>query len=472
MDDKQVNPSAVRGALDDCLSGVSALPALRHDILRKARGEIKVKKKLSLALILAIVLIMAAVTALAVATLQEMARHAAKTEREEGFFANWTLEQKVKLVNSLAELGYIEKTGEMERLAAGGMPEDEAHSAADRIVAAYTGREAGEVGFLSIMQVSMGPVDAWTHEQKAWYSRLMAEVGVKTEGRTFYLEPGGAIDEAQAVAIAKREVAGGFGVPESALDAYQLRVDFEIPEANEPGDRQAWWHVEFMAPEGMGEKERLFHSFPVFVHPETGGLMRTVEEMLAPPLYLRPDNSLYQAIGALYDEAGKRGVYSFRTWPLALKARYSQEIRPRVQEILRSGDLSQLMNAGQPDREVIAAASFVYGLPGKGDIPQAEAFALAKEALTRQFGTAPAVFDLYSEEIAYFDVSDPERPLWKFLFNAGALPRDGLEGGLKNPLKDVCYKAELDARTGRAVKLEEFLFRVADRSLTDDLKWH
>ena len=404
-----MNPDAmtdnpVRSAIDDCLSGVLALPTLRHDILTKARGEITVKRKISLALVLAVVLIMAAVTALAVVTIQEVARHIAQTQQEEGYFVDWPLAQKTKLIKSLGDLGYIQQTDRMKRLMAGGMPEAEAHSTADQMMAAYTGQEVREVSFLSIMQVPMGPVATWTHEEKAWYSQLMKEVGEVTEGRTFYVEPSGPVDEAEAIAIARREVAKGYQVPESALDSYDMQVDFEIPEAHAPGDEQAWWHVRFSAPEGMGEEERLFILFPVYVHPETGVLMRTVEEMMAPPLHQRPTNSLYQAVDALHREAEQQGAFSFRIWPLELKARYTQEIRPRVQEILKSGDLSDLINAGQPDMEVIASASFLYGLPGEGDLPQAEAFDLAKGALSEHFGIDRSVFNRYSEEIVFFEI--------------------------------------------------------------------
>ncbi len=69
------------------------------------------------------------------------------------------------------------------------------------------------------------------------------------------------------------------GVPESALDTYQVQVDFAIPEANEPEDRQAWWHITFEAPEGMSKEERLFILFPLLIHPDTGEPMHTVEEM-------------------------------------------------------------------------------------------------------------------------------------------------------------------------------------------------
>ena len=48
----------IREALSSCLSGVDALPSQRADILRAAKGEMKVKRKLNLGLVFAIVTVM------------------------------------------------------------------------------------------------------------------------------------------------------------------------------------------------------------------------------------------------------------------------------------------------------------------------------------------------------------------------------------------------------------------------------
>lgn len=49
---------AVRAAIDDCLSGVQALPSVRADVLNQVRGEVKVKKKFSVGIIFAVLLIL------------------------------------------------------------------------------------------------------------------------------------------------------------------------------------------------------------------------------------------------------------------------------------------------------------------------------------------------------------------------------------------------------------------------------
>ncbi|MBQ3484474.1 MAG: DUF4179 domain-containing protein [Clostridia bacterium] len=52
----KIDHQAVRAAIDDCLSGADALPSVRADVLNQLRGEVKVKKKLSMGLIFALLL--------------------------------------------------------------------------------------------------------------------------------------------------------------------------------------------------------------------------------------------------------------------------------------------------------------------------------------------------------------------------------------------------------------------------------
>ena len=52
----------VRAAIADCLSGVEALPSMRADILRAAKGEKKVKRKMNMGLVLALILVLLSTT--------------------------------------------------------------------------------------------------------------------------------------------------------------------------------------------------------------------------------------------------------------------------------------------------------------------------------------------------------------------------------------------------------------------------
>lgn len=69
MKHRDITDQAVRQALEDCLSGVKALPSMRGEILRAAKGEMKVKKKLNMGLVLAMILVLLTTTAAVAAEL-------------------------------------------------------------------------------------------------------------------------------------------------------------------------------------------------------------------------------------------------------------------------------------------------------------------------------------------------------------------------------------------------------------------
>lgn len=62
----------IRDAINESLSGVEALPTLRYKVLQAARGEQKVKKKISLAFVQAVLILIVAVSALATTTMTDM----------------------------------------------------------------------------------------------------------------------------------------------------------------------------------------------------------------------------------------------------------------------------------------------------------------------------------------------------------------------------------------------------------------
>lgn len=71
MFDRAPQDNELRRVMDACLPGLENRPDFDRDVLRQVRGEVKVKKKLSVGFVLVIVLVLAAVTALAAALLWE-----------------------------------------------------------------------------------------------------------------------------------------------------------------------------------------------------------------------------------------------------------------------------------------------------------------------------------------------------------------------------------------------------------------
>ncbi len=467
-----MNKRQVKNAFDKGFSSLAFSESKRREVLSIIKGEKKMKKKISVALVFAIITLLLAGTALAVVTIREAGRMMAQNEQDQGYFGDWSTDKKIEAVEALAELHYIEKTSEIADLIDRKLSDEEASRVADMAVERMTGVPARDIDFLEIMRVAWGDFATWDYEQKAWYSKLMEDVGVETEGKTYFVEPTGALTEKEAVALARREVAKGYGVEEAELDKYLLHVSFEIPEFIENG--KSYWGVIFEAPQDMPREDALFSFFEVYIDPDTGELYQSVEDMLKARADVpsRPTNALYLAIGAFYDEAAASGVYAFREWPHELRARYTSEITPRVRAILDGGDLTDLMNCGAPDATVIACSNYLYGLPSDKEISEERAREIAQKALRQAYDIPENIFSLYREKTVYFDVTNPDKPLWKFFYNPKSLDARSLDGGYDNPLIDLCYKAEIDARTSEIVMTEEFAFETLGSDLEYSLKWY
>ena len=111
MDDR--NPvEQIRHAVNARLSGLEGNPGLARRVIQAAKGEEKVKKKLSVGLVLVIVLLaLAAVTALATALLWEQQVIPMKEiEQSEGEYMDWPISQKKVLIQALMDSGHIQES--------------------------------------------------------------------------------------------------------------------------------------------------------------------------------------------------------------------------------------------------------------------------------------------------------------------------------------------------------------------------
>ena len=207
---------------------------------------------------------------LAMASMRDTGRWILETEKTDGYYEEWPAEKRVQLVNNLVADGYIDKTSDVNKLQDKALSNEEKIALADKIMVEFTGSKVYDLSFLFIMQAAWGPFTDWTKEEQAWYSQQMVEMGLQGKDHTLYVMPEGRIDEAQAIEIARKEVAKGFAIEESTLDDYAVTTTFQVPEFAEEGDDQPYWCVEFWTPEGMPEEKRLSPiSLAVFIHPDT-----------------------------------------------------------------------------------------------------------------------------------------------------------------------------------------------------------
>ncbi|MDR2506350.1 MAG: hypothetical protein LBD16_09650 [Oscillospiraceae bacterium] len=420
----------------------------------ESKEDIVVKKKFSVALAVALVLVLLGGIALAVSSWRDAARQIVVNEQADGPYENWPTAKKAALVRAIVDQGFMQKTKEIDDLLNDKLTLGQADKVANETLVAFTGLEVSEISFMIIMEGAWGPFSQWTLEEQAWYSRLMADTGLQGDDHTLYVMPENpAIDEAEAIAIARREIAEGFGVPEETLDGYTLTVAYQVPELAFEGDEpnQPYWYVCYEAPSDMSADSRLFTMFELFVNSETGELPYTVESQLAArdewETYL--NDSLIKEIQQFGDD---HGVY-WEGMSVESKALWSETLRPKI--------LAKL--AVDPDFfrsiQMEAMVAFIYGTPDETALIQDQAMKLAENVLIETFNRKPDEIRFYTAIVdTYYDVTNPDKPLWKFFFraprlwgNAEAIAYYGDPSEIDGKIRTVNYKVEIDARTGELV---------------------
>ncbi len=470
----------VHAGIDRHCAPLTADPYRVQRVLSAAHqeGEPIVKKKISASFILALVMILCTVTALAVVTIRETGRFFAQTEQAIGDYIDWPVEKKAAVVCELMDEGYIGENAVRKRLRDGTLSLEEAVRVADEAIAEFTGEDARHASFLSVMSIAWGPFEQWSQEQKAWYSQIMTDVGAQTDGKTYYAGVTGALSEQEAIAIAKKEIARGFGMDESLLEKYRVYdVSLQIPEFAEPGDTKAYWYIamDTMNTELAGQAGLPFQAIDVFVDPDTGTLLEPIEEKIAAFKAAKDQQNHPLAFAIREFEASIGEPKAFHTWPLEHKARWSEEITPQIKAYLETDGDSAAIVRGD---EMKLSIAYTYGLPDDKAISQEEALNIAQDALVSAYHLSDEEVSLlidngipFDEPALFYDVTDPTQPLWKFLFTMPSVycADDAIAARVKvlygtNMEHKQYYMVELDAYSGSVIRT------LAASSLTDMLK--
>lgn len=455
MDERNVSERIVR-AVDARLSGLTGDPWMARRVVARAQEQFpKRRKKRAVALIVAAVLALAGVGALAASLLwRDQAASMKQIEQSGGDYAGWSIEDKAALVRALVDSGHLMQGGETERLFDEGTPEAERHAIADALLLALTGQTAVEEISVDIITYAvMGVEDFWTPEERVWWQQVTRRFdGDDGADDTFLVPDDSVISEAEAVAAAREAILSARGLEEDALDAALPVADLYVTQQQPDRPR---WNVQFkLFREGSDSYvERVYSAV---VDARSGEVLSDTgathpDEAAAQQIAARPDTPLLEAIDAMA-ESVQRDIASFPAWPLALKAEYARDIAPRVRAIVDGGDLAPLCRSEDPDLYVIAAAAYDYGLPGEGDLAQEDALVRAREAVRERFDLSREALSLYTDVFVYFDATDPDAPLWRFVLQ----PEMGARDALGQAQYDLRYRVEIASRTGAVVSAEAF----------------
>ena len=465
----------VRLALDTAFSSLRDDPWLARKVLAGAREEKKATKKLPIVLVFLLILILAAGIALAAALLWEQSVVPMKAiEQEEGDYIHWPLSQKQALIRALIASGDLAENDETARLFDDAASEAEKNALADQLVLTLTGQtDKKEISVDTITYAILGPADSWTPEQRVWWQQI-TNLFCSAQGApdTLIAPTADDISEAEAVAIAKAAILEAYALPSDALDNALAVADLYVT-GQRPDYRR--WNVQFkLLREGDDQYvERVYAAIvdetgQVVDDPDVG--INAPAKAAGRPARLAsgyPDTPLFRPVDDLMRRAGNR---IFQLWPLELKAEFSQAIAPQVRAVVESGDWSPLDNGGEPDLDIIAFSSYTYGLPGAQDITQEEAFDLAKHAVAAAYQLDAETLALYDAPCFYFDISAPDRRLWKIVFWPSFASAEKFPDGFASGQGHLRYKVEINAQTAEIEKMEAFDFQVFGGDLEYKLK--
>ncbi len=363
-------------------------------VLSRARGGPHMRSKLPFSLALALTLLFIAAGALALTLINPFAERVMEMEYEHGSFSDWTLEEKLTLVEAMEEFG-IDTSGipDVSRL-----PEAQASA---RLGEAIDTLYAGEIGSLhyNILEKAKGLFDAWTLEDKAWYGELLVKYGqaMRPNDCLYALPSENVMPMEDAYSLACLRLCAAFGIDCAELSKYCV-YPFYFSYCAAPDTY--YWKFHW-----RNADQEMMYSALIPVNADERGV----------ELWRRPTDAEMTA-GA--DETTAR----------ALKM---QAERERLEK--EKGSMITWTFEEQ------AAAEEGYGVPRADEITREQAVEIAKAAIIRQAGLDGGALDgLYAYQ--YFVVSASGGRYYAVSFFRDAAATD------LTP-----YAADIDAGTGEAL---------------------
>ena len=439
----------IKQAINGNLSAIHVSQHSVNQIMSNITKGKKVKRKLSVAFILTIVLILLSALALAAVAFgwKDAAFYLAK-ESTEGSYITWSGAEKVELVQSLIEGGYIEENSNTIRLYDVSLSEKEKSTLADTTITQWLSNSIDTISFLPIMERIWGNFRTWSLQQKAWYSQTMIDAGVQQADFEIHVMPDDSVltqDEAKRLAILYAEI--WLGLPKGTIPVNNIICNYVIlphKKLHESGTSEYTtqgvvpvWLLELQWQNETGDTE----SCTTEVNPVSG--IVDIQYFLGKIMYEQfgvdwNQDEAAKAIGALLND---NNYQSFLTWSFQEKARWSDDVRPLVIHKEKS-------NQGYYHNIIKAMSYYHYGVPDSTVISENDALLLAENHLRDQLSFMKTKDSIPQQSLALYDITDQENPIWRLHFSME--PAIAVKK-LNDLYELVFYTIEIDAKSGDVI---------------------
>ena len=268
------------------------------------------------------------------------------------------------------------------------------------------------------MKIDLGFYPAtWPLEEQASYDELLVKYGLKEE-RTRFLPVEGEISEEEAIDIAEKYVLENWNVDLNE-GQYTRYTQYMLSQDDESGIVSKIWDIEYEAEDGT--------VYVLCLTPEGS----VIEDEYATYIH-RPRNRSIEVLKFLEYQENFGNRRAFWWWSYDVKAAFSAEVGPMV------------ANLESVNSEVAAATFYTYGLPAESELQYEDALTIARKVLAEEYGLTNKQVLAHSYLLEAYDVSDPDKPMWKFVF----INPDDFYG--------IRYRVLINGRTGEIILHESY----------------
>ena len=438
MFDRAQQNNELRRVMDACLPGLEKRPDFDRDVLRQVRGEVKVKRKLSVGFVLTMILILITVTALAITAIQALHEKAIQQEAESGLIREWSADEKVEFVDEMVEAGIELNEAQIQSLHSDALSEEEKDTLAMQIMTGYYPTVDSVLTATDILSSEYGRYGTWPLELQAWYSETLKENGGSSD-RWNVLPGDDAISEEQALCNAKGMLTEIYNYSQEEADTMFMERFFR--EVDVEGRSQSQWYFQFYP--DINENEFYFVSLePNGQYIQSGSTFT--------------DETEGALLGQMYSDLRRSGklktVEDF--------ASYAETVAPLINDAIARGveDISPW---------AVYFASIPYALPIEADITQEEAIQIADAAVTSYTGwTLEEIYHYYVPSIS-FRVYDEDNFEWRLGYH---LPVGGALNGYEDAYErfhageiPFCIIVRMNSRTREVFEVSESYNQNANR---------
>ena len=441
MDDKLVRAKVHTAVQQHCAtSGVQPNPYLAQRVLAAARDEgvPVVKKKLSLGLVFILILLLTGTVALAATLLwQDYVPQMKQTEHEMGDYVEWPATRRIQLAKDIVAMGYLDESEDTLILSSETATEQDKAAAADRLMLKLTGLEdVKEIHSTLITYAIMGHEDTWTPEQRVWWNGIETMYGDDGATDTLIVPTKDVLSEEDAIAIARAAIQEAYGFDDAYMSS--LHPVANLYTTDERPDYKRW-DIQFKKyREGSSTYVEKVYSAVV---DENGEVIADPDVAIEHPkdsaarskAWARQQDERPEYVLKFidYQENFGNGM-PFWWWTYDVKAAFSAEVGPMV------------ANLESVNFEVAEATFYTYGIPAENEIQYEDALVIGRKVLAEEYGLTDKQIRAHSDLLEAYDVSDPDKPMWKFVF----INPDDFYG--------IRYRVLINGRTGEIILHESF----------------